>query len=183
MRLKSQQTRYVATKIAIDLANASYVVLPKGKDAVVEATKKIIDENLAKERALDEKIKNILNENDEEIEFQRLDEKQLFFMIKKKLAPESGIIMDYDDRYNDLSHSILDELYENYLVEYTVNENQVKNIIFRAFKAFSDAFEKIDSFVYKRIRNMKREIVPGSQEYELVYDKLYQEELSKRGML
>jgi hypothetical protein len=104
-------------------------------------------------------------------------------MIKKKMAAEAGVIMNYDDRYNDLAHLILDELYENYLAEYTVNENQVKNVIFKSFKAFADAFDEIDDIVYDKIKNMEREIIPGSQDYELMYERLYQEELSKRGML
>ena len=183
MRLKPQQTGYVAGKVAIDLANAPFIRLPKGKDAIVEAVKAIIDENLRVERALDEKVKAIIDENYDEIEFQHADERQLFFMIKKKMAPDHGVIMNYDDRYNDLSHAILDELYENYLIEYEVNENQVKNIIFKAFKAFADSFDEIDDIVYKKIRNMEREVIPGSQDYELLYERLYQEELSRRGML
>ncbi len=183
MRLKPQQTGYVATKIGIDLANAPFITMSKGRDAVVAATKKIIDENLQKERALDEKVKKIIDENYDEIEFQHADERQLFFMIKKKLASEYGIIMNYDDRYNDLAHTILDELYENYLIEYIINENQVKNVIFKAFKAFADAYDEIDDIVYKKIKHMDREVVPGSQDYELLYERLYQEELSKRGML
>jgi hypothetical protein len=183
MRLKPQQTGYVATKVGIDLANAPFITMPKGRDAVVEAVKEIIDENLKKERALDEKVKEIIDENYDEIEFQHADERQLFFMIKKKMAPDYGVIMNYDDRYNDLAHTILDELYENYLVEYDINENQVKNVIFKAFKAFADAFDEIDDIVYEKIKNMKREVIPGSQDYELLYERLYQEELSKRGML
>jgi len=183
MRLKPQQTGYVATKIGIDLARAPFITLPKGKDAVVEAAKKVIDENLAKEHLLDEKVKRILDENYDEIEFQHADERQLFFMIKKKMAPEAGVIMNYDDRYNDLAHHILDELYENYLAEYTVNENQVKNVIFKSFKAFADAYDEIDDIVYTKIKNMQKEVIPGSQDYELLYERLYQEELAKRGML
>ena len=183
MRLKPQQTGYVAGKVAIDLANASFITLPKGKDAVVEAVKKIIDDNLKIEQALDEKVKDIIDENYDEIEFQHADERQLFFMIKKKLAEEAGVIMNYDDRYNDLSHTILDELYENYLIEYDVNENQVKNVIFKAFKAFADSFDEIDDIVYSKIKNMKREIIPGTQDYELIYERLYKEELTRRGML
>jgi len=182
MRLKPQQTRYVATKIGIDLANASFITLPKGKDIVVEACKKIIDASFEKEYALDEKIKKIIDENYDEIEFQNADERQLFFMIKKKMAPEAGVIMNYDDRYNELSHLILDELYENYLAEYTVNENQVKNVIFKAFKAFADAYDKIDDTVYEKIKGMSREIIPGTEDYELLYERYYQEELTKRGM-
>ncbi len=183
MRLKPQQTGYVATKIGIDLAKAPFITMSKGREAVVEACKAVIDNNLKQEQALDAKVKEILDENYDEIEFQHADERQLFFMIKKRMAPEFGVIMNYDDRYNELSHLILDELYENYLIEYDVNENQVKNIIFKAFKSFADAYDEIDDIVYGKIKNMKREVIPGSQDYELLYERLYQEELSKRGML
>ena len=183
MRLKPQQTHYVATKIGIDLANAPFVNLPKGKEVVVETAKRIIDENLAQERRLDEKVKEIIEENYDEIEFNQADERQLFFMIKKKLAPEYGVIINYDDRYNDLAHKILDELYENYLAEYDVNENQVKNVIFKSFKAFADAYDEIDDIVYEKIKKMQRELIPGTPEYDLVYERLYQEELIKRGFI
>ncbi len=183
MRLKPQQTGYVASKVAIDLANAPFVKLLKGKDAVRQKVQELIDANLQQERALDERVREIIDENYDEIEFQHADERQLFFMIKKKLAPEYGVIMNYDDRYNDLSHKILDELYENYLIEYDVNENQVKNVIFKAFKDFSNAYEEIDDIVYNKIRNMEREVIPGSQDYELLYERLYEEELRRRGMI
>ncbi|MBU1668012.1 DUF507 family protein [bacterium] len=183
MRLKAKQTGYVASKIGIDLANASFVRMPKGKDAVVAACKAIIDENLEKEKKLDAKVEEMLDANIDEIEIQQVKERELFFMIKKRLAPEYGVIMNYDDRYNDVSHTILDELYENYLLEYEVNENQVRNVIFKAFKAFADAYDKMDDIVYDKIKNMKKEYVPGSVEYELMYERLYEEELRKRGML
>jgi hypothetical protein len=174
---------YVATKVGIDLANAPFVTLPKGKDAVVQVVKEVIDENLAQERLLDEEVKKIIEANYDEIEFQHADERQLFFMIKKKMASKYNVIMNYDDRYNDLAHKILDELYENYLAEYDVNENQVKNVIFKSFKAFANAYEEIDDIVYDKIKSMKKEVISGTQEYELLYERLYQEELVKRGML
>jgi len=183
MRLKSKQTGYVAAKIGIDLANASFVSMPKGKEAVVEACKAVIDENLEKEKRLDAKVDEMLDDNIDEIEIQQVKERELFFMIKKRLAPEFGVIMNYDDRYNDVSHTILDELYENYLLEYDVNENQIRNVIFKAFKTFADAYDSMDDIVYEKIRRMEKEYIPGSVEYELVYERLYEEELRKRGML
>ena len=183
MRLKAKQTGYVASKIGIDLANASFVRMPKGKEAVVETCKAVIDANLEKERKLDAKVEEMLDANYDEIEIQQVKERELFFMIKKRLAPEFGVIMNYDDRYNDVAHTILDELYENYILEYEVNDNQVRNVIFKAVKAFADAYDKMDDIVYDKIRKMKKEYVPGSVEYELVYERLYEEELKKRGML
>jgi hypothetical protein len=183
MRLKLKQSEFVARKIAKDLANAPYVKLLKGIDAVASKAKEIIDENLLKEKELDSKVKEIIDEHYDDIEEQLADERQLFFLIKKRLAPEFGIIMNYDDRYSDISHKILDELYENYLIEYEVNDNKVKNVIFKAFKDFAASYDEIDDIVYDKIKKMEKEYIPGSSEYELLYDRLFQEELKKRGLL
>ena len=56
-------------------------------------------------------------------------------------------------------------------------------MIFKSFKSFANAYEEIDDIVYDKIKSMKKEIIPGSDEYELLYERLYQEELVKRGML
>jgi len=183
MRLKPNQSRFVAGKIAVDLIKAPYVKLLKGKEAVVEAANKIILENLEREKELDGKVKEIIEENYDEIEMQQADDRQLFFMIKKRLAPEYGVIMNYEDRYSDLSHKILDELYEEYLIEYEVNDNQVKNIIFKAFQEYAKAYEEIDDVVYNKLRSQKEEVLPGSSEYEILYERYFKEELNRRGML
>jgi len=183
MRLKPNQSRLVAGKIAIDLIKAPFVKLLKGKDAVVEAADKIILENLSREKELDAKVAEIIEEHYDEIETQQADDRQLFFMIKKRLAPEFDIIMNYDDRYSDLSHKILDELYEEYLIEYDVNDNQVKNVIFNAFKEYAKAYDEIDDIVYEKIKNQSKEIPVGSSEYDILYERYFKEELNKRGML
>ncbi len=182
MRLKINQSKFVAGKIAIDLIKAPFVRLLKGKDAVVEAANKIILENLKREKELDAKVAEIIEEHYDEIEEQLADDRQLFFMIKKRLAPEYDIIMNYEDRYSDLAHKILDELYEEYLIEYDVNDNQVKNVIFNAFREYAKAYEEIDDIVYEKIKNQSREIIPGTTEYEILYEKYLLEELKKRGM-
>ena len=182
MRLKPKQTMFVASKIGIDLANAPFVTLPKGKDVVVKTAKEIIDANLAQERLLDEEVKKIIEENYDEIEFQHADERQLFFMIKKKLAPEFGIILNYEERFSDLSHKILDELYEEDLIHFDVTENRIKNIIFNAITSFLADSSEIDDAVMEKIRSYKRRFIPGTDEFEILYEKLYREELTKRGM-
>jgi hypothetical protein len=104
-------------------------------------------------------------------------------MIKKKIADEYGVILNYEDRYNDLAHRILDRIYDNYLVEYEAKETQVKNIIFKAIEGYIKSFEKIEDTVLEKINSYKREIIPGSEEFNLIFEKLYEEELAKRGFL
>ena len=183
MKVSLTHVPHIATRVAIDLNKSGFVTMTEGLDPIAAVAQKLLEENVKKEIALEERVHEIVDDNEEQIDFYLADERQLFFMIKKKMAAEAGVIMNYDDRYNDLAHLILDELYENYLAEYTVNENQVKNVIFKAFKAFADAYDEIDDIVYAKIRGMEKEVVPGSQDYELLYERYYQEELSKRGML
>jgi hypothetical protein len=110
------------------------------------------------------------------------DERQLFFMIKKKLAPEFGVILDYEERFSDLSHKILDELYEEDLINYDVAENRIKNIIYNAITSFVAEDNELHYAVVDKIKSYKRRYIPGTDEYEILYEKLYKEELIKRGL-
>ena len=60
MRLKPQQTGYVAAKIGIDLANAPFITMPKGREAVVAAAKIIIDEKEINEYNLKDLYRGLL---------------------------------------------------------------------------------------------------------------------------
>jgi len=183
MRLRLPHAPYIANKISIDLANSKMVVLTKGREPVREIAQRLIEENIKKEKALEEKVETIIEENIDEIEFVNADERQLFWMIKKKMADEFGVILNYEDRYNDLAHTILDEIYDNYLIEYSVNENQVKNIIYKSIEGYIKSFEEIEDIVLEKISNYKRKIIPGSEEFNLIFERLYEEELGRRGFL
>ncbi len=183
MRLRLPHAPYVANKIAIDLAKSGFVTLTKGIESVIKAAQEIIEEDLKKELALEEHVREIIEENEDEIEFMLADPKQLFWMIKKRLAPEYDVILNFEDRFNHLSHKILDYLYEEDLIRYTVPENKVKNIIFNAIVDYIKMYDEIEDKVFEKISNYKRKLVPGSEEFELVFQKMYEEELRKRGML
>jgi len=156
--------------------------MTKGLEPVAQEAQKVIEENVKKEMALEEKVNLICDDNEEEIEFMLADERQLFFMIKKKLAPEFGVILDYEERYSDISHKILDELYEEDLIHFDVTENRIKNIIYNAITSFIANVSEIEDAVMDKIKSYKRRFIPGTDEFEILYEKLYREEMTKRGM-
>lgn len=183
MRLRLPHAPYVANKIAIDLAKSGFVTFTKGIEPVAKAAQDLIEEDLKKEQALEEHVREIIEENEEEIEFMLADPKQLFWMIKKKLAPEYDVILNYEDRFNHLAHKILDRLIKEDLINFSVTENRVKNIIYDAIIGYINMYDEIEDIVLEKISNYKRKLIPGSDEYELVFKKLYEDELKKRGML
>jgi hypothetical protein len=166
----------------VDLNRSGVVKMTQGVDAVAAEAEKHLIENVKKEIALEERVNEIVDENEEQIDFYLADERQLFFMIKKKLAPEFGVILSYDERFSDLAHTILDNLYEEDLIHYDVSENKVKNIIFDAITGFVADNSEIETAVIDKLRSYKRQLIPGTDEYEILYEKHYQEELQKRGM-
>jgi len=183
MKLSSAHAPYIANKIGIDLANASFVEVIRGIEPVIEKAREIIEKDVKEELALEERVNELIEEKEDEIEFMRADVRQLFWMIKKKLAPEYGVILNYEERYSDISHKILNELWEEDLIDYSVSENQVRGVIFKAIEDYMKSFEQIEDIVLEKISHYKRKLIPGSEEYDLVFERLYEEELRKRGMM
>ena len=59
----------------------------------------------------------------------------------------------------------------------------MKNVIFSSLDDFIKGFEKADSEVLAKLKNYKRKLIPGTEDYDLVYLRLYEEELIKRGLI
>jgi hypothetical protein len=156
--------------------------MTKGLEAVAKEAETILTENIKREIALEEKVNEICQDNEEQIDFMLADERQLFFMIKKKLAPEYGLILNYEDRFSDIAHKILDELYEEDLIHFEVTENRIKNIIYNSITSFIADDSQIQDAIMDKIRSYKKRYVPGTDEFEILYEKLYKEEIIKRGM-
>ncbi len=183
MKLRLPHAPYIANKIAIDLANCDFISVLYGLDGVCKIAQNLLEKNIQEELRIEEKARDIVEENLEEIEFMQADEHQLFWKVKKHLADEAGFELSWEDRYNNLSHKILNALLEEDLIDFSVSETRVKNIIFKAIDSYAKAYDEIEDIITERISNYKRKIVFGSEEYDLIFDKLYQEELRKRGFL
>jgi len=182
MKISLKTIPHIANKVSVELAKSDAVTLTRGLEPVAKEAEKILQESVKQEMALEDKVNEYLQENEEEIEFMLADERQLFFMIKKKLAPDFDVILDYEERFSDIAHKILDELYEEDLIHFDVNENRVKNIIYNAITSFLADSSEIEDAVMDKIRSYKRKFIPGTDEFEILYEKLYREELMKRGM-
>ena len=182
MKLSLKSIPHISTKIAIELNKSGVVTMTKGLEPVSLEAEKVHEDNVKKEMALEDKVNDICDDNEEEIEFMLADERQLFFMIKKKLAPEFDVILNYEERFSDISHKILDELYEEDLIHFDVTENRIKNIIYNAITGFMADASEIEDAVMDKIRSYKKRYIPGTDEFDILHEKIYREEMMKRGM-
>jgi len=182
MRLRSEHAKFVADKIAVDLLNCGFVKLKSGLEPVSELAQEIIEEDIEQDNDLNAKTRELVDNQDDDIEFFQADRKQLFWMVKRRLAEESGFKINWEERLSDIAHTILDNLYEEDLIEYNVSENRIKNVIFKSIDDYLKRQSDIEDKVHEKISRYKRKIMYGTEEYEILYNKLYEEELRKLGL-
>lgn len=183
MRLKLTHTNHVANKIALDIAKSNLVEINATIEVISDLARVILENDLKKELDIDEKAKVLLEENLDEIEFMRADERQLFWMIKRQIAERENFLLSWEDRYNEISHKILDELILEGYIKFSVSENLIKNLIFKSIDMYSTLYEEIEENVVEKMKSYKRKLIAGTDEYELVFEKLYEEELKRKGFL
>jgi hypothetical protein len=182
MKLPVKHAQYIANKIPIDMLNSGYVTFTKGLEPVKACAEEIIKEDLEKEKALEQRVEEILEENEDEMEFMQVDRRSMFWMIKKKIAAEYDVILSYEDRFSNVAHIILDKLWAESLIEYSVTENLMKNVIYTSMENYIEGFMDIEDTVIDKIDGMKRKLIPGTDDYNAVFDRFYREELQKKGM-
>lgn len=181
MKLKLTHIPHVANKIALDIANSNLLELKTPIENIANIAKIILEQDIKKEMEIDQKAKNLLEENLDE--YMRVDERQLFWMIKRQIAEQENFLLSWEDRYSDISHKILDEIILEGYVKFNVSENLIKNLIFKSIDLYSKIYEEIEDEVIEKIKHYKRKILVGTDEYELVFEKLYEEELKRKGFL
>jgi hypothetical protein len=85
-----------------------------------------------------------------------------------------------DDKVSHLSHVILQCLKRSTAGRLTGEEAHALRAIKRVLGAELRDEEEVDEAVRGRLRSYSRQIVEGSQEWDVLYRKTYEEELRKR---
>jgi len=183
MKLKKQHSNYIARKITNDLILQPFIEVRKEKSLITEQCERILNEDIEKEIKLDDAVTALLEDREDDIEFYNADYRQLFWMTKKRMANEYGVNLNFEDRLSHIAHNIMDYLYEEDYIHFEVSDNQIKNVIFNSINNFLKGYDEADSLAYEKIKNYKRKLIPGTEDYDLVFKRLYEEELIKKGLL
>lgn len=85
-----------------------------------------------------------------------------------------------EERQSHLVHLLIDGIWNDDLVDYS-NEEQAMRAGNRAMSLFIKECEDIDRHVNQKIASLKRGVVEGSPEWDILYSKYYEEEMQRRG--
>ena len=86
------------------------------------------------------------------------------------------------DKVNKLAHTVSDALAEMDAVEFIEDRNSIRLEVRRILEEVLKAEAKIDLAARQKIESQKRTILEGTQEWDILYRKYYNEEVKKLGI-
>lgn len=85
------------------------------------------------------------------------------------------------EKVNYLSRQILDKLFEDDEIEFLDESNEIRLSIVNCIEDEMNLYESIDKKAKEKIETQKKSIKEGSREWEILYRKYYNEEITKLG--
>jgi hypothetical protein len=86
------------------------------------------------------------------------------------------------DKVNKVAHVVTDALAEMDELDFIEDRNTIRLEVRKILEDVLNREEKIDQAARHKIENQKRTILEGSQEWDILYRKYYNEEVKKLGM-
>ena len=78
-----------------------------------------------------------------------------------------------------LSHLVFNEFNNDEEIEFYADPSEIRNEIFQLISDEMKADEAIDALVRRKIESQKRTIQEGSDEWDVLYRKYYEEEVGR----
>ena len=161
--------------------------------AVYDLISRLITEELQVEDRLNEEVREILSQYSDYMRQEGVSYMEMFRKIKNMIIAERKVVRasgrDTGDnmklsrtKVTELSHKIVAALKKSRDVRVKQDSNEVRLSLIRHFTDILRTEDKVDRAAREKIRSQKREIVEGSEEWDLLLRRYYAEELRKMGI-
>src|SRR5579871_2498805 len=183
MILSRDYIAYLCQQLVNGLAKNNFIKLGS-PEVVLQKVKEAFMNEMTAEDRLNDEVKVLLERHAEEMREAGATYQEAFKHVKRQLAKEKGVVSALArDKVNKLSHVVVDLLAgmkkENELLK---PKNDVRLEALRILHEHLRAEEKLESRVRDKITSQKRQIVEGSQEWDLLFRRYYGEEMKKLGV-
>ncbi len=182
MKIPLRLVERITEKITKELTEKEYIEaedINQFRENILQIIKNAIQEEKDLEREAEElveKHKHLLDEED--INFRTAVRK-----VKEKLAEERNIHLDPDDRMNQVAHKIKKYIEEDDSIEIFVHPNKIRRLVFAILKDLVREEREIDREVRNRIRSYSKKIYEGTTEWKILYNKIYEDILKRKGLI
>lgn len=191
MLLQKEIVAYLAGRIVTGVSAGLVEITDpvSAKDVV----KQIVLDELSVEDQLNDEVREILAQYNEYMRREQVSFQDMFRKVKNQLIAERKIIRASGrdtgdgmklsrDKVTDISHKILGAMRKGRDFRLKRPENDIRLNIVKTFMDLLLAEDKIDKAARDKVRSQKREILEGSEEFELLQRRYYAEEMKKLGI-
>lgn len=85
-----------------------------------------------------------------------------------------------EERLSHLAHLVVDGIWNDDLVDYS-DDDAALRAAKRGLNEFVKVVEEIDNKAREKVASLKRGVVEGSPEWDIMYAKYFDEEMQRRG--
>ena len=163
---------------------------PDGAAALIAGM--IMDELTVEDRLNDE-VREILSQYSDYMRREGVSYQEMFRRIKNTLITQRKVIRASGrdsgdpmklsrDKINDISHKLITAMRKSRDVRLRKDPNDVRLEVVRNFSELLTIEDRVDRESRRKIRTQKREIIEGSEEWDLLHRRYYADELRKLGI-
>jgi hypothetical protein len=191
MLLSREFIAYIAREIVKRLTPK--VIETNNPQNAVSTIAQVIEEDLAVEDRLNEEVREILSQYSDYMRREGVSYQEMFRKIKNTLIAQRKVVRASGretgdpmklsrDKVNDLSHKLVAAMRKSKLFRFKLEPNDVRLEIVREMTDLLMAEERVDRAAREKIRSQKREIIEGSEEWDLLHRRYYADEMKKLGI-
>lgn len=163
-------------------------------DAVVQtAFEEVIIDELSLEDEINAEARELLNQYTDYMRKERIPYQEMFRKVKRNILAERKAVSAQPrggkegmkisrDKVTELSHKLAAKLPRISGVRVKKPWNEVRLMILRETRDILTKEETIDQIAQEKIRNQKRDIPEGSEEWTLLYRRYYEDEMRRYGI-
>jgi hypothetical protein len=183
MLLSKEYVGYLAREVTKKLI-AGKLIETKATAAVGEKVHAAILEEFSLEDRINDEVRVILEAYSAEMQ---KDGSQLSGDVPQSeertgAQVQGGAVRVSRDKVNKVAHVVTDALADMDDVDFIEDRNTIRLEVRKILEEVLNQEEKIDQAARHKIENQKRTILEGSQEWDILYRKYYNEEVKKLGM-
>ena len=191
MLLPKELIEYLSRQL-IKRINPMYVEVGDPTKGSVEISELIVTE-LSTEDRLNDEVRDILEQYANYMRENQIGYSDMFRKITNQLIAERKVIRASGrdtgdamklsrDKITDISHKLIAVFRKSREFRLKKPENDIRLEIVKGFMELLLAEDKVDKAARDKVRKQKREILEGSEEFELLQRRYYAEEMKKIGV-
>ncbi len=161
--------------------------------AAGEIINSLIIEELEVEDSVNEEVREILSQYAEYMRKEGVSYQEMFKKIKNQLIKEKKIVRASGrdtgdqmklsrDKITDISHKLLERFRKSREFRLKKDQNEIRLEIVKGITELLVTEDKVDKAARLKVRSQKREIIEGSEEFDILQKRYYAEELKKFGI-